>query len=104
MAGSRFYLVREHFTNPAGVHTGSGITLRFGSDGVFVVASAHNAKNRRYTAPTRDPYQANAKNRRYTAATIAQDCLTSTPSSARSNNRRWIPIPHIMAEKKWIRT
>ena len=87
MAGSRFYLVREHFTNPAGVHTGSGITLRFGSDGVFVVASAHNAKNRRYTA-----------------ATIAQDCLTSTPSSARSNNRRWIPIPHIMAEKKWIRT
>ena len=39
MAGSRFYLVREHFTNPAGVHTSSGITLRFGSDGVFVVAS-----------------------------------------------------------------
>ena len=37
-------LVREHFTNPAGFHTScaassTGITLRFGSDGVFVVAS-----------------------------------------------------------------
>ena len=44
MAGSRFYLVREHFTNPSGFHTScaassTGITLRFGSDGVFVVAS-----------------------------------------------------------------
>ena len=80
MAGSRFYLVLEHFTNPAGVHTGcvvssTGITLRFGFDGVFVAASA--------TA-----YQTKAKNRRYTAATIAQDCLTSTPSSASSNKKR----------------
>ena len=75
MAGSRFYLVREHFTNPSGVHTGSGITLRFGSDCVFVVASAAAAER-----AWRVPYQANANNRRYTAATIAQDCLTSTPS------------------------
>ena len=86
MAGSRFYLVREHFTNPAGVHTGcvvssTGITSRFGSDGVFVVASAAAAER-----AWRVPYQANANNRRYTAATIAQDCLTSIPSSARLNN------------------
>ena len=82
MAGSRLYLVLEHFTNPAGVHTSSGITLRFGS-GVFVVASAAAAER-----AWRVPYQANANNRRYAAATIAQDCLTSTPSSASSNKKR----------------
>ena len=87
MAGSRFYLVREHFTNPAGVHTScaassTGITLRFGSDGVFVAASAAAAER-----AWRFPYQANANNRRYAAATIAQDFLTSIPSWARSNNR-----------------
>ena len=81
MAGSRFYLVREHFTNPSGVHTSSGITLRFGS-GVFVVASAAAAER-----AWRFPYQANANNRRYAAATIAQDSLTLIPSWARSNNR-----------------
>ena len=74
MAGSRFYLVREHFTNPAGVHT-SSVVASGSDDGVFVVASAAAAER-----AWRVPYQANANNRRYTAATIAQDCLTSIPS------------------------
>ena len=78
MAGSRFYLVREHFTNPASVHTSSGITLCFGS-GVFVVAAAAAAER-----AWRVTYQPNANNRRYTAATIAQDCLTSTPSMSKT--------------------
>ena len=98
MAGSRFYLVREHFTNPSGVHTGS-VVASGSDDGVFVVASAAAAER-----AWRFPYQANANNRRYAAATIAQDCLTSIPSWARSNNRLWPYIIHIMAVKKWIRT
>ena len=43
MAGSRFYLVREHFTNPAGVHT-SSVVASGSDDGVFVVASAAAAE------------------------------------------------------------
>ena len=38
MAGSRFYLVREHFTNPSGFHT-SSVVASGSDDGVFVVAS-----------------------------------------------------------------
>ena len=53
MAGLRFYLVREHYTNPAGVHTSSGITLRFGS-GVFVVASAAAAERARRVSGAAD--------------------------------------------------
>lgn len=37
MAGSRFYLVREHFTNPSGFHT-SSVVASGSDDGVFVVA------------------------------------------------------------------